>query len=168
MNLHIWINVVVVATLAAISAFASYLVMKQRGKNRLYQKQLIRLEILNKTIIQSNNSVIDGFYNSLHLLKDDVMNPRLSAEGRIQLNNLYKEKFSSFRKLFVDELRQIDKLFALHVLEIMDALNDDITEAIFQEPNNLSTLENYESMIGSKIIKSKRELIKLLCNYNGS
>jgi len=141
--------------------------MRQRGRNIQRQRKVLKQQMVEKLIMQDGRQVIKDFYDSLDSLKGRVMIANISIAEKEQVNDLYKEKFSNFRKSFVDGLLAVDKRFGRDVLKTMDELLNVITDAIFDNNEQLNVPEKYEKSIGSRIQDSKGKLIKLLCSYEG-
>jgi hypothetical protein len=157
-----WIAIII---LLILLAFVGYLILYQIGKNKQQNQKLLRLQVFHKLISHPGTAAIDDFYACLHKIKDTVIVQQLSIEDKENINNLYKQQFSLFRKSFVEELLQIDRKLGRDVLVTMDELLDAITDAMFER--ELNHLESYETYIGAKILDSKRKLIRVLCNYKG-
>ena len=130
-------------------------------------EQNIKLQWFKELVIQPNKESIDNFYKNLLTIQDKINSNDLSDERKEFINNFAKEQLSNIRKDFVDVLLNIDSSFAKLVLENLDELIDDITNAIFNDELKLKNSTTYNKFIGSKILYSRNKLISQIYNYKG-
>jgi hypothetical protein len=131
-------------------------------------EQSIKLQWFKELIVQPNIKHIDVFYVELHSIKGKINNNDLSIVQKEDINNFVKAELAIIRKSFIDVLMMVDKNFANQVLNNLDGLVDEITNAIFNDELKLNLPNVYEKQIGSKISYSKNNLIAQLYNYKGA
>lgn len=155
-------------------SLAGYIFLYQRKKDQkeevqtaLLNEQNIKLQWFKELIVQPNLKGIESFYTNLEGIKERISSNDLSVEEKETINNFVKQHLSSLRKTFIDILLQVDKPFSDKVLQNLDELVDNITNAIFNDELKLASPQVYEKHIGSKIAYSRNLLIALIYNYKG-
>ncbi len=140
---------------------------KTDNSTALLNEQNIKLQWFKELIVQPNMELINNFYEELNTIKNKINSNDLTTDEKQDINDFVKSELSILRKSFIDVLQLVDKKFADQVLNNLDELIDNITNAIFNDELKLKVSLVYEKNIGSKISYSKNNLISQLYNYKG-
>ncbi len=135
--------------------------------NAQLNEQNIKLQWFKELIVQPNIEAINSFYANLYRIKEKIVTSDLPTEAKEDINNFIKAELTTLRKSFIDTLLMVDKSFADQLLQNLDNLIDDITNAIFSDELKLNVPTVYEKFIGSKISYSRNSLLAQLYNYKG-
>lgn len=139
--------------------------LKNRREDR-DKEQDRKLSLFKTLILDHHLDKFYGFFDDLHtqlrpLLLED------SDEVRKSVNDELLTLFIALRQQFYDTFIAIDKTLHEQFASLSDALQDELTEVIFDKGSKLTHLPKYEEEIINRISGFKNQMISLIFHYRG-
>lgn len=153
-----------------INVFLVYYIYKQGNKrdDEKTEKQH-RINMFQVLVLNYNIQRLYDFYDELINTVNILQNSKLSEEQKMEINGkIVNEIGVAFRIKFVDCLNAISPSLYNDVLNLLDALIDNITNAIFDEGIKLSHRPKFDEVITTKIFRTKTEMLKRIFEYDGN
>lgn len=128
-----------------------------------------RLTMFKTLVLDSKMNTFHEAIKKMRIIVDDVPGMEESVEQKKELNEKLRKCFYELTVDFVDLLMAIDyKNLYEPIRDIKQGLQDDLTDAIFDEGIRLSHRPKYEERILAPMSKMQTDIIKILYNYDGN
>ena len=163
---------VIIALISLLLAY--YILVYNRNKDKnseikseRLRNQNIKLQWFKELVIQPNLILISTFYDNLLGIEGMISSNELNDQEKEKINSFIKSELKDIRIKFVDLLLLIDKEFRDKLLDHLDDLIDELTNAIYNDELKLNLPQVYEREISSKIHYSRNRLLSFIYNYKG-
>lgn len=159
------ISTILIALFNLVFAFIIYRTNKRKQEIDKTQKQ--KINWFKTLILDHNLPIIYNFFDELLHLCTKLQRDNNSLEDKKVINEEVLDKFKCLRKKSIDLFNAADGKLCSELIEILDGLQDQITNSIFEEGIKLSHLPKYEEVIEDEIYKTKTDLLNRIFKYNG-
>ncbi|HCY68872.1 MAG TPA: hypothetical protein DHV19_01395 [Bacteroides cellulosilyticus] len=143
---------------------AYYVFIYQKKKD----KKDTRLQWVKELVINPRFVYVTHFYNSLYGLKDKFKNSDLTDQEKIDILDLTKAEFYSFREKFVGLLQFVEPDLYANLCENIEDLIDKLTNVVDNDELKLNLENVYNANFKKHIDKSYEMTIKILFSYDGT
>ena len=148
--------------------FAFYIFFYQDRKEKQHIRLQDRKYMLENFILQFK---LECFYDSFkQLLMEssslvDEANKNKLEDTKKDIESKYQEIFSNLRIYFIESLSAIDNNLYMSILSDADALQGELSEALFDDGVNLNKKAKYDELIQKPIFAYQGKMLKTLCDF---
>ena len=148
--------------------FAFYIFFFQNRKEKQHIRLQDRKYMLENFILKFK---LECFYDSFkQLLMEssslvDEANKNKLEDTKKDVESKYQEIFSNLRIYFIESLNAIDNNLYMSILSDADALQGELSEALFDDGVNLNKKAKYDELIQKPIFAYQGKMLKTLCDF---
>ncbi|TND10171.1 MAG: hypothetical protein FD123_419 [Bacteroidetes bacterium] len=148
--------------IAIVTVF--YTLAEKRRSERRYHYD-VELQWLREIVIIPNLPIIEKFYSGLYLLEGKLGSHPLNPIQKAEIRNIVDAAYIEFYRAFISLLYGPNKKFGEEINSAVFQMKENIIEIVQDDNYDLSKTEIYKTMIETKIMQSRADLIKAIFEY---
>lgn len=130
-------------------------------------ERLRKLSLLKTLVLDYNMKAFYDYFADVNEITSKLKQNNLSNDQKKDINNDIIERERKFENEFLDVLLAINKNLYTQLQTLADGMVDHFTNSIFDPGINLYVEDKFNDLIETKLIETKREMIKALFSYKG-
>lgn len=144
-----------------------YVFFQNRKNSDEKNERLRKLGLMKSLVLDYNMKAFYDFFADVGVITSDLKQNNLSNDQKKVINNAVIERERQFEKDFLDVLLAINSNLYTLLKTLVDGMVDQFTNSIFDSGINLYVEDKFNDLIETKLIETKREMIKALFSYKG-
>lgn len=163
-------SVIITAIFAITNLILAISVFRlDRASNEKKAEAERRLTMFKTLVLDAKMNTFHEAIKAMRKIVDDIPSMEESVEKKTELNEQLRKCFYELTVDFIDLFMAIDyKNLYEPIRDKKQDLQDELTNALFDEGIRLSHRPKYEERILAPMSKMQTEIIKILYNYDGN
>lgn len=161
LDIAVDISNVIIGVCTLFLAFYIFVYQKRKDKNDA------KLQWIKELIINPRFEYVVNFYKNIYALKGKFINSDLSEQEKIEILDLTKSEFYTFRDSFIGLLQYAEPNLHNNLHRNIETLIDNLAIVVDNDELKLNIENVYNDNFKKCIDKSYELTIKALFSYNG-